>query len=50
VAPIVASYPLVTAIVSAAVLRDEKLPLRAAAGAGLTVAAVVYLVMAGSGA
>jgi drug/metabolite transporter (DMT)-like permease len=50
VAPIVASYPLVTAIVSAAVLRDEKPSLRAAAGAGLTVAAVIYLVMAGSAA
>jgi drug/metabolite transporter (DMT)-like permease len=48
VAPIVASYPLVTAVVSAAVLHDEKLSLRAAAGACITVAAVVYLVMAGS--
>ena len=32
------------AVVSTAVLRDEKLSLRAAAGAGITVAAVAYLV------
>ncbi|MGH8616944.1 MAG: EamA family transporter [Burkholderiales bacterium] len=50
VAPIVAAYPLVTAIVGAAVLHDEKLTLRAAAGAGLTVVAVVYLVVARAGA
>lgn len=32
------------AVVSTAVLRDEKLSLRTAAGAGITVAAVAYLV------
>lgn len=44
VAPVVAAYPLITALVSAAVLRDEKLSLQAVAGAGVTVAAVAYLV------
>jgi drug/metabolite transporter (DMT)-like permease len=44
VAPIVASYPLITAILGATVLHDEKLSLRAAAGATITVAAIVYLV------
>lgn len=44
VAPVVASYPLITAIISAAVLRDEKLSVRATAGAAITVAAVAYLV------
>jgi drug/metabolite transporter (DMT)-like permease len=50
VAPIVAAYPLVTAIVSAAALPDEKLSLRAVAGAAITVAAVAYLVVSHSGA
>lgn len=45
VAPIIASYPLITAIIGAAVLHDEKLSLRTAAGACLTVAAIVYLVI-----
>jgi len=44
VAPVVASYPLITAAVSAAVLHDEKLSLRAAAGATITVGAIAYLV------
>jgi drug/metabolite transporter (DMT)-like permease len=44
VTPIVASYPLVTGVVSALFLRDEKLSLQVVAGAGLTVAAVVLLV------
>ena len=44
VAPIVASYPLVTAILGAAFLHDEKLSLPSAAGAMITVAAIVYLV------
>jgi drug/metabolite transporter (DMT)-like permease len=44
VAPVVASYPLITAIASAVFLRDEKLSLQAATGAALTVAAIAYLV------
>jgi drug/metabolite transporter (DMT)-like permease len=44
VAPLVATYPLVTALVSAAELRDEVLTARIMAGAAITVAAVVYLV------
>jgi len=44
VVPIVASYPLVTAVVGAAFLHDEKLSPQAAAGTAITVAAVVYLV------
>jgi drug/metabolite transporter (DMT)-like permease len=44
VVPIVASYPLITAIVSMAVLSDEKLSLQVLLGASITVVAVVYLV------
>lgn len=44
VAPVVATYPLVTALVGAAVLHDEPLTVRVIAGAALTVAAVAYLV------
>lgn len=44
VAPLVATYPLVTVMVSAAVLRDEALSARTVAGAAITVAAIVYLV------
>ena len=44
VAPIVAAYPLVTALLGAAVLHDEKLTLQSAAGATITVAAIAYLV------
>jgi drug/metabolite transporter (DMT)-like permease len=46
VAPIVASYPLVTAILGAAVLRDEKMTPQSIAGATITVAAIAYLVSA----
>jgi drug/metabolite transporter (DMT)-like permease len=45
VAPIIASYPLLTAIISTAVLHDDKLTLHAAAGGGLTIAAIVYLIV-----
>jgi drug/metabolite transporter (DMT)-like permease len=50
VAPIVASYPLVTAILSATAFHDEKLSMQAAAGATITVAAIVYLVASHPGA
>ena len=46
VAPVVASYPLVTALVSAVVLREEPVTLRMVAGATITVLAIVYLVTA----
>jgi drug/metabolite transporter (DMT)-like permease len=46
VAPIVATYPLVTALVSAVVLREEPVTLRMAAGAAITVLAIVTLVTA----
>ena len=46
VAPVVASYPLITALVSAAVLREEALTARRVAGAGITAAAIIYLVAA----
>jgi uncharacterized membrane protein len=48
VAPVVATYPLVTALASAAVLRDEPVTARMLAGATLIVAAIVYLVAAGA--
>ncbi|MBI3917698.1 MAG: EamA family transporter [Betaproteobacteria bacterium] len=48
VAPIVATYPLVTTLVSAAVLRDEVLTARVMAGAAITIAAIVYLVAYGT--
>jgi len=44
VAPVVASYPLITVILGAIVLKDERLSWRAVAGAAITVAAIVYLV------
>ena len=44
VAPIIASYPLVTALFGALLLPDEKLTPRVGAGAALTVAAITYLV------
>jgi drug/metabolite transporter (DMT)-like permease len=44
VAPVVATYPLVTALVSALVLREEPVSLRMAAGVGVTVLAIIYLV------
>jgi drug/metabolite transporter (DMT)-like permease len=46
VAPLVATYPLVTALVSALVLHDEAITARVVAGAGVTVAAVAYMVAA----
>lgn len=44
VAPIVASYPLITFLLAALVLREERLTARAAAACALTVAAVAFLV------
>ena len=44
VAPIVATYPLVTAMLSALLLRHEPITVRVLVGAILTVAAIVYLV------
>lgn len=44
VAPLVATYPLVTTLASALVLRDEPLTRRMVAGAVVTVLAIVYLV------
>jgi len=50
VAPVVATYPLVTLLVSAAVLRDDVLSARVLAGATIMVAAIVYLVASRTGA
>jgi drug/metabolite transporter (DMT)-like permease len=50
VAPVVATFPLVTALVSAAVLPHEVLTMRTVVGALVTVAGVVYLVGSGTGA
>jgi len=50
VAPMVATYPLATALVSAAVLRGEPLTRRMVAGASITVLAIVYLVASRTGA
>lgn len=47
VAPVVAAYPLVAVLVSAVVLREERLTLPMIAGAGITVLAIVYLVSPG---
>jgi drug/metabolite transporter (DMT)-like permease len=44
VAPVVATYPLATMVLSAAILREERITLHAVAGAVTTVAAIVYLV------
>lgn len=44
VVPIVSAYPLATLALSAALLREETVDARVAAGAVLTLAAVVYLV------
>lgn len=44
VAPVVATYPLVTALVSAAVLREEAMTRRTMAGAAVIVLATIYLV------
>lgn len=48
VAPVVAAYPLITTLVSAAVLREEALTARRVAGAIITVAAIIYLVASGT--
>lgn len=45
VAPIVAAYPLVTALASAIALPGETVTARMSLGAGVTVAAIVYLVV-----
>lgn len=50
VAPIVATYPLVTALVSALVLREEPVTPRMVAGAAITVVAIAYLVGSKTGA
>lgn len=44
VAPVVATYPLITALLSAVVLRDEPVTRRMVAGATITVLAIAYLV------
>lgn len=43
VAPVVASYPLVTALVGALVLKEESITLRIVVGTAVTVAAIAYL-------
>jgi drug/metabolite transporter (DMT)-like permease len=50
VAPIVAAYPLITALISTLVLHDDRLTARKAAGAAITVASIAYLVAATLGA
>jgi drug/metabolite transporter (DMT)-like permease len=49
VAPVVATYPLVTALVSAVVLHDEEITVRVVAGAVVMVAAIAYLVASRAG-
>lgn len=49
VAPIIATYPLVTALAGTLLLREERLTPRLLAGAGITVLAVAYLVSAPPG-
>jgi len=44
VAPIVAAYPVVTALVSMIALREETVTARALLGSAITVAPIVYLV------
>ena len=43
VAPVIAAYPLVTALASALFLRDEKISAQIICGAVLTVTAIIYL-------
>ncbi len=50
IAPIVAAYPLITTLASALVLHDDALTARKAAGAAITVAAIIYLVASRTGA
>lgn len=45
VAPVIATYPLITAIASYVLLREERLTIRVLAGAGLIVAAIAYLIV-----
>ncbi len=49
VSPIVASYPLLTAAIGALFLRDEKVSLRMALGALVSVASIVWLVASQAG-
>lgn len=49
VAPVVATYPLVTVLASAMVLREEPLTARMAAGAAMTVLAIAWLVASHTG-
>jgi drug/metabolite transporter (DMT)-like permease len=44
VAPLVAGYPLVTVLLGAALLREERLTVRNVAGALLIVGGIAYLV------
>jgi drug/metabolite transporter (DMT)-like permease len=44
VAPVVAAYPLITVVLSAAVLREEALSVRSVGGALLIVGGIAYLV------
>lgn len=46
VAPIIASYPLITAMLGTALLHDEKLSLAGALGACTTIVAIIYLLTA----
>ena len=48
VAPVVATYPLVTAVASAALLPEEPLNARVVAGAAAIVGAIVYLIVSTS--
>lgn len=50
VAPVVATYPLITAVASAVVLREEPLTARMVAGATVIVAAMVHLILSRPGA
>ena len=50
VAPVVATYPVITALFSAVVLREEPVTLRMVAGATITVLAIVYLAGSRTGA
>lgn len=49
VAPIIASYPLLTLIIGSAVLHDEKLTVQAAAGAAIMIVSIIYLLSAPGG-
>jgi drug/metabolite transporter (DMT)-like permease len=49
VAPVVATYPLITVLLSAVVLLEDVLTVRIVAGATVTVAGVVYLVASRTG-